>query len=150
VDPHPGGPRPRTGAAGAPRGVNLSSASESPADLEARRDALRKVGKSKLPGDVRGKASSRLRNLPEPPAALPLFDGRGLAGWEGATNAWRVRDGVLVGGSLAGNPRNEFLAADRPFTNFVLCLDYRLEARRASSTAASSSAASAWRSRRTR
>ena len=107
--------------------VNLSSAIEAPADLGALRDALGAVAKSKLPGDVRGKASSRLRNLPGPPAALPLFDGRSLAGWEGATNAWRVRDGAIVGGSLAGNPRNEFLAADRPFTNFVLRLEYRLE-----------------------
>ncbi len=107
--------------------VGLSSAIESPADLGALRDALRKVEKAKLPGDVRGKASSRLRNLPEPPAAVSLFDGRGLGGWEGATNVWRVRDGAIVGGSLAGNPRNEFLATDRPSTNFVLRLEYRLE-----------------------
>jgi len=107
--------------------VNLPSAIEAPADLGALRDALGAVAKSKLPADVRGKASSRLRNLPKPPAALPLFDGRSLAGWEGATNVWRVRDGAIVGGSLAGNPRNEFLAADRPFTNFVLRLEYRLE-----------------------
>ncbi len=106
--------------------VNLSAMMEAPADLGALRDALRKVADGKAGGDVRGKASSRLRNLPEPPASVPLFDGRTLDGWEGGTNVWRVRDGVIVGGSMDGNPRNEFLAAVRPFTNFVLNLEYRI------------------------
>lgn len=56
----------------------------------------------------------------------PIFDGRSLAGWEGNTNVWRVRDGAIVGGSLAGNPRNEFLAVTRARTNFVLRLEYKL------------------------
>ncbi len=60
-------------------------------------------------------------------APVPLFDGRSLSGWEGDTNTtWRVRDGVIVGGSMSGNPRNEFLATTRPYTNFVLRFDYRL------------------------
>jgi hypothetical protein len=37
-----------------------------------------------------------------------------------------VRDGVIVGGSLEGNPRNEFLATKKPYANFVLRLEYRL------------------------
>ena len=37
-----------------------------------------------------------------------------------------MRDGVIVGGSLDGNPRNEFLTTLRPYKNFVLRLDYRL------------------------
>ncbi len=60
-------------------------------------------------------------------APVPLFDARTLAGWEGDTNTtWRVRDGVIVGGSLSGNPRNEFLASTRAYTNFILRLEYRL------------------------
>jgi len=37
-----------------------------------------------------------------------------------------VRDGVIVGGSLEGNPRNEFLATVKGYTNFVLRLEYKL------------------------
>ena len=57
---------------------------------------------------------------------VTLFDGRTLAGWEGNTNVWQVRDGAIVGGSLKGNPQNEFLASTRSYTNFVLRLEYKL------------------------
>lgn len=60
------------------------------------------------------------------PKAVSLFDGRSLDGWEGDTNIWRVRDGVIVGGSMNGNPRNEFLATMRSYTNFILRLEYKL------------------------
>lgn len=60
-------------------------------------------------------------------APVRLFDGRSLAGWEGETNSvWRIRDGAIVGGSLKGNPRNEFLATQRHYTNFHLRLEYKL------------------------
>src|SRR5688572_4093003 len=60
-------------------------------------------------------------------APVPLFDGQSFAGWEGETNSvWRIRDGVIVGGSLNGNPRNEFLATQRRYTNFHLRLEYKL------------------------
>ena len=60
-------------------------------------------------------------------APVPLFDGKTLAGWEGETNkVWRVRDGVIVGGSLEGNPRNEFLATLKRYKNFHLRLEYKL------------------------
>lgn len=56
-----------------------------------------------------------------------LFDGRTLAGWEGETSTvWRVQDGAIVGGSLAGNPRNEFLTATSRYRNFSLRLEYKL------------------------
>lgn len=62
------------------------------------------------------------------PAATrpPLFNGTDLAGWDGDPGVWRVREGTIVGGSLAGNPRNEFLAMTRRTGNFVLRLEYRL------------------------
>ena len=60
-------------------------------------------------------------------APVPLFDGKSLDGWEGdAVKTWRVRDGAIVGGSLEGNPRNEFLAAKKSCRNFVLRLEYKL------------------------
>lgn len=55
-----------------------------------------------------------------------LFNGRDLSGWEGDPGTWRVEDGVIKGGSLLGNPRNEFLATTRPYRNFTLRLEYRL------------------------
>lgn len=60
-------------------------------------------------------------------APVSLFDGKSLAGWEGETNkVWRIRDGVIVGGSLEGNPRNEFLATLKSYKNFHLRLEYKL------------------------
>ncbi len=62
-----------------------------------------------------------------PAAAVALFDRKSFAGWEGETNSvWRIRDGVIVGGSLDGNPRNEFLASTGSFKNFRLRLEYKL------------------------
>ena len=60
-------------------------------------------------------------------APVPLFDGKSFAGWEGETNSvWRIRDGAIVGGSLEGNPRNEFVATQKSYTNFHLRLEYKL------------------------
>ena len=57
----------------------------------------------------------------------PLFDGKSFDGWEGDTQqTWRIRDGVIVGGSLQGNPRNEFLATRKAYRNFHLRFDYKL------------------------
>jgi len=63
---------------------------------------------------------------PIPTVPTSLFNGRDLVHWDGDPTVWRVVDGVIVGGSLAGNPRNEFLATLRPYKNFILRLDYRL------------------------
>ncbi|MFT5121897.1 MAG: putative membrane-bound dehydrogenase-like protein [Kiritimatiellia bacterium] len=60
-------------------------------------------------------------------APTHLFDGKTLDGWEGETReVWRVRDGVIVGGSLEGNPRNEFLSTKKPYKNFHLRLEYKI------------------------
>jgi hypothetical protein len=60
------------------------------------------------------------------PPAVPLFDGRTLNGWEGDARVWRVVDGAIVGGSLQGNSRNEFLVTERSYGDFVLRLEYKL------------------------
>lgn len=60
-------------------------------------------------------------------APLPLFDGKTFDGWEGeTTKVWRIVDGVIHGGSLEGNPQNEFLATKKQFRNFRLKLEYKL------------------------
>ncbi|MES2572122.1 MAG: PVC-type heme-binding CxxCH protein [Verrucomicrobiota bacterium] len=60
-------------------------------------------------------------------APLRLFDGSSLTGWEGNPKVWRVTDGTIVGGSMDGNPRNEFLATRRNFRSFALRLEYKLK-----------------------
>lgn len=59
---------------------------------------------------------------------VALFDGRTFAGWNGDTNGtWRISGGVIEGGSLEKTvPRNEFLATNRGYTNFVLRLKFQL------------------------
>lgn len=60
-------------------------------------------------------------------APAPLFDGKTFQGWEGDTaKTWRIEDGVIAGGSMEGNPRNEFLATTKSYQNFHLRLEYRL------------------------
>ena len=57
-----------------------------------------------------------------------IFDGLTFAGWEGETNhIWRIENGVITGGSLLTTvERNNFLATQRDYTNFVLRLKFRL------------------------
>jgi hypothetical protein len=57
---------------------------------------------------------------------VSLFNGNDLAGWEGNLQVWRVEDHVIVGGSLQGNPRNEFLATTASYGDFVFTCEYKL------------------------
>ena len=62
-------------------------------------------------------------------ATVPLCDGKTFAGWTGDTNkTWHIEDGAFVGGSLkAGKvPHNEFIKTERPYTNFVLHVKFKL------------------------
>ncbi|MBT5708801.1 MAG: DUF1080 domain-containing protein, partial [Verrucomicrobia bacterium] len=60
-------------------------------------------------------------------APVSLFDGKSFDGWEGNTETvWRIQDGVIVGGSLLGNPQNEFLASTKSYKNFHLRFDYKI------------------------
>jgi len=60
-------------------------------------------------------------------AAVPLFDGKALTGWEGDPALWRIQDGVITGGSLTETvKRNEFLASTREYGNFIVRLKIKL------------------------
>lgn len=61
-------------------------------------------------------------------APRPLFDGKSFAGWDGdTTNTFSIRDDMIVGGAPGRmQPRNEFLATTRGYTNFVLRLKFKL------------------------
>ena len=57
----------------------------------------------------------------------PLFDGKTFKGWEGNLKAFRIQDGVIVGGSLEKRvPRNEFLCTKKEFADFELRLKFKL------------------------
>jgi poly(3-hydroxybutyrate) depolymerase len=55
----------------------------------------------------------------------PLFNGRDLTGWEGDTTVWSVRDGMLVG-KTDGLKKNNFLATEASWNNFVFKTCFRL------------------------
>lgn len=56
----------------------------------------------------------------------PLFDGKDLTGWEGEQNLWSARDGAIFGTS-PGIPRNQFLATDAAFGDFVFKAMFRVK-----------------------
>ena len=60
---------------------------------------------------------------------VALFDGKTFAGWNGDTeHAWRIEHGTIVAGSPeTPAPRNEFLATDAEYANFILRLEYRVD-----------------------
>jgi hypothetical protein len=64
----------------------------------------------------------------EPTKATPLFDGKTFAGWEGDTKTtWRIEKSCLVGGGLEKKqPRNEFLATEKEYGDFVVTVKFRL------------------------
>jgi HEAT repeat protein len=98
--------------------VQIAPALAKGVDAGALKTALEKIAASVT--------NTVAKTIPGPVASVSLFDGHSLGGWEGDTNVWRVREGVIVGGSMNGNPRNEFLATVRKYTNFVLRLEYKL------------------------
>ncbi len=58
---------------------------------------------------------------------IPLFDGQSFEGWEGDMTVWRIEGNTIVGGSMEGNPQNEFLATKQEYDHFRLTLEYKLE-----------------------
>jgi hypothetical protein len=60
---------------------------------------------------------------------VQLFDGKSLDGWQrrGGQSTYRVEDGAIVG-SFADAKRNTFLCTDKSFGDFILRLEFKLEA----------------------
>jgi hypothetical protein len=64
---------------------------------------------------------------PGSPKAVAIFDGRTFNGWEGDLTIFRIQDGAIVGGSLAGKvARNEFLCTTKTYGDFELRLKVKL------------------------
>src|SRR6187401_3560476 len=61
------------------------------------------------------------------PGFTALFDGKSLAGWEGAEKVFRVEEGAIVAGSKTERiAHNEFLASKEEFGDFELRLKAKL------------------------
>ncbi len=58
-------------------------------------------------------------------AYVTLFSGTDLSGWEGDTQLWSARDGMIVGKS-SGIKYNAFLATTTEYQDFELKLSFRL------------------------
>jgi HEAT repeat protein len=106
--------------------VQIAPALVESEDSATLKSALETIAATAKNPDIGGQALKLAQSIRGNGASVSIFDGQSLAGWEGDTNVWRVRDGLIVGGSMDGNPRNEFLATTRTYTNFILRLDYKL------------------------
>jgi HEAT repeat protein len=95
-------------------------------DPDVRAEAAAALAQLNAAAKTKGKAKGKAPAPKGQAASGALFNGTDLAGWDGDPGVWRVRDGVIVGGSLEGNPRNEFLATTRRYRNFTLRLDYKV------------------------
>lgn len=61
------------------------------------------------------------------PETVPLFfNGKDLANWQGNTELWTVEEGQIVGRSLTGLKRNEFLKSQIVFGDFRLICQVKL------------------------
>ncbi len=72
----------------------------------------------------------QLENLepaPETAGFVPIFNGRDLTGWSGDPAVWKVEKEQLVGSTLTGLAKNDFLATDETFDDFVLKFAFRLK-----------------------
>ncbi|HEX2972047.1 MAG TPA: family 16 glycoside hydrolase, partial [Tepidisphaeraceae bacterium] len=111
----------RTEAAVAIVQIAPALAKQSPSP--ALRKALLGIAAGESSEEIRAQATRAARLLPQ---VTDLFNGTSLDGWAGNPDVWRVRDGTIVGGSMNGNPQNEFLATTRDYGDFVLRLEYKL------------------------
>jgi len=62
------------------------------------------------------------------PGFVSLFNGKDLAGWtqKNGTATYRVEDGVIVGKTSEGSP-NSFLATDKPYSDFELKFEVKVD-----------------------
>lgn len=68
-------------------------------------------------------------DLDEHTGYQPIFDGKGLNGWDADPNIWRVENGILVGETLEGKPRgnNYIVYLGAKTRDFDLKLQMKIE-----------------------
>ncbi|MBA3897145.1 MAG: DUF1080 domain-containing protein [Sphingomonadaceae bacterium] len=70
-------------------------------------------------------APSAAQKARVPAGFTAIFDGKNLNGWHGDPAYFRVRDGVLEGGSDKPVPDTTFLILDKPYADFELRFKFR-------------------------
>ena len=71
--------------------------------------------------------------LATPETVFSFFSGQDLANWEGDPDLWKVEKGEIVGRSVAGLKRNEFLKSQMVLGDFRLICQVRLNPNRENS-----------------
>jgi SAM-dependent methyltransferase len=56
----------------------------------------------------------------------PLLNGKDLAGWDGDRLTWTMRDGLIVGRKLDGQPGGSYLCTQENYQDFELDVQWRL------------------------
>src|SRR6266403_4064384 len=57
---------------------------------------------------------------------IKLFNGKDLDGWEGYTDLWSVKDGMIIGKNEKPVPFSTYLLTKRKFTDFRLVFSSKL------------------------
>ena len=57
---------------------------------------------------------------------MPFFNGKDLEGWEGLTEYWTYKDGVLTGAAPKGLAFNTFLCSKKTYADFELKFEVKL------------------------
>lgn len=70
-------------------------------------------------------APSAAQQAPVPAGFTAIFDGISLKGWQGDPQYFRVRDGILEGGSDQPIADATFLVLDKPYADFELRFKFR-------------------------
>src|SRR6266550_8693656 len=79
-----------------------------------------------------GLVSAEEKTAPEIPPktgkseTIKLFNGKDLEGWEGRTDLWSVKDGVIVGKNTEPVKVSTYLASKRKFRDFKLSSKVKL------------------------
>ncbi|MBD3184764.1 DUF1080 domain-containing protein [Candidatus Poribacteria bacterium] len=61
------------------------------------------------------------------PGFKSMFNGKDLTGWTGNMDLWKVEDGILVGRTVENLDHNEFLRAEKTYSDFVMYCEVRLK-----------------------
>lgn len=88
------------------------------------------VGQEKKPADPKKKAPPKEAPVVPPKTGesetVKLFDGKTLDGWEGYTDLWSVKDGVIVAKSTAPVKFSTYLLTKKKYTDFRLTFAAKL------------------------
>jgi len=91
--------------------------------------SMRSVGAAaKGKAAVKAPAATRPAKTKLPKGFKWLFDGKTLTGWKGRPTLWKVKDGVIVGETVATAKlkHNDFLYTEKEYGDFELRLSYLL------------------------